>query len=495
MHKQDSVYKVNASAGLVSQRIFYIIVLASALMAILFGLFAVTANPIIISLAIALVAGTILLAKPDLIMWLVLSLGLLVVGILPLHFDFIASKAAWGVSLLGFFLMSIAFMGGVTSPNTLKDTPIFIWLALGFLVYALLNSLIQWYSAGEFLGGFKRYFQVYGLMFAVCWINFSERDIRRWQAFFLIVALLQLPFALYELIIFAPLLHSTWGVAAVDIVAGTFGSGKDGGGANGEMALFLIIMLAFLLARYMEKMLSVAHLFLLMPFLLAPLFLGETKAVIVMLPLMFLVLYRHEIFIRLHHWLLGFIIATMITVAAGYYYLSLSHVPIDQQIETIIDYNFYERGYGKQHLNRTTVLTFWAEKQGAHDPISFMFGNGLGSSHTNGGGHVAQLYPAYGIGLTAVSTLLWDVGVFGFILFVFILSFAWSCAARLWRESVLPTVRADAIAIQAALALFGFHLFYRGALLEIPTIQIVFAALLGYLAWLHRRHVALTRSK
>jgi hypothetical protein len=49
-------------------------------------------------------------------------------------------------------------------------------------------------------------------------------------------------------------------------------------------------------------------------------------------------------------------------------------------------------------------------------------------------------------------------------------------------------VRADAAAIQAALPMFGFFLFYKLSLLETLSIQIVFAALLGYLAWLHRNH-------
>ncbi len=492
MYKQNFAYKVSTSADSGSQKIFYIIVFASVLVAMLFGLFAVTANPIIISLAIAVIAGSILLAKPAWIVWLTLLLGLLVVGILPLHFDFIASKVAWGVSLLGFFLMFIAFLGSATSPRKLKDTPVFIWAVLGFLVYALLNSFIQWHSTGEFLGGFKRYFQMWGLLFALCWLTFDEKDIHRWRVFFLITALLQLPFALYELIVFVPQLRSTWGMAAVDVVAGTFGANMDGGGASGEMALFLIIMLAFLLTRRIEKLLSVPRLILLIPFLLAPLLLGETKSVVIMLPLMFFILYRHEMFVRFHYWLMGFVIVVCLSVAVGYYYLGLSDRSIEKQLEDTIDYNLKERGYGsKQYLNRTTVITFWFEQQGAHAPVSFMFGNGLGSS--NPAGHIAKRYPGSGIGLTAASTLLWEMGLFGFGLFIAILVFAWRCALRLQQESMVPLVRADARAIQAALALFAFLLFYRVSLLELPSMQVVFSALLGYLAWLHRRHLLLSQ--
>ncbi|MDP2223539.1 hypothetical protein, partial [Nitrosomonas sp.] len=396
---------------------------------------------------------------------------------------------AWGVSLLGFFLMLIAFFGVATSPNRLKGTPVFIWVALGFLVYALLNSFIQWHSPGEFLVGFKRYFQVWGLLFALCWLAFDEQSIHRWRVLFLITGLLQLPFALYELIVFVPPLRSTWGVAAVDVVAGTFGASMDGGGASGEMALFLIITLAFLLTWRMEKLLSVAHLVLLIPFLLAPLILGETKSVVIMLPLMFFMLYRHEMFVRFHYWLMGFVVVVFLSVAVGYYYLSLSDRSIDKQLEDTIDYNVKDRGYGKAYLNRTTVITFWVKQQGAHAPVSLMFGNGLGSS--NSGGHIAKRYPGSGIGLTAASTLLWEMGLFGFGLFIAILVFAWRCALRLQRESTVPLVRADARAIQASLALFVFLVFYRVSLLELPSIQIVFAAILGYLAWLYRRHVEL----
>ena len=80
--------------------------------------------------------------------------------------------------------------------------------------------------------------------------------------------------------------------------------------------------------------------------------------------------------------------------------------------------------------------------------------------------------------------------MFGCGLLIAMFSCAWFAAGRLYRESINPIVRADANAIQAALSLFIFHLFYSPSLLEVLTFQIVFAAMLGYLAWLYRRHTA-----
>ena len=465
------------------------VVAAAGVLAILFGLVSVTANPTLISVAVALFVGVFLIARPAWIVWLVLSLGLLVTGLLPLFSeDGVVTKASWGVSILCFFLMMLAFFTAITSPNVRRNTPAFVWLALCFLVYSVLVSFIQWYSLGEFSGGFKRYFQMWGLLFALCWFPFIERDVRRWRVFLLIVALLQLPAALYELIALVPLREGLRNIVPLDVVAGTFGAMRYGGGASGEMATFLIIVLAFLLAQQMEKTLPPRRLMLLALLILTPLFLGETKAVVVLLPIMFLVLYRREMIARPLYGLAGLVVGVLLTAAAGLFYVSLSERHLDDQIQDYLDYNIYDKGYGQYHLNRTTVITFWAKQQGTHDPISFVLGNGLGSAHNQAGGHVAMRYPNHGIGLTTASSLLWDVGIFGVSLFVAIFVSAWRTAVRLQQKLADPTMRADVAAIQAALALFAVYLFFRSSLLENLSFQIVFVVLLGYLARLHRTH-------
>ncbi|MCK9620222.1 MAG: hypothetical protein M0R47_06760 [Methylobacter sp.] len=490
---------MNSAVSLSDRNRLLAVMVASLFMAILFGLVSTTANLILISFTVALFVGGFLLSRPIWIVWIVLSSGLLVLGIIPIYDDSLDSKAGWAISLLCFILLSLAFFKSFTTPDARKDTPSFIWLLLVFFVYAVLNSFIQCYSAEEFIGGFKRYFQLWGVLFALCWIAFDERHIRVWRKFFLIVALVQLPFVVYELITLVPLregmIDSFPGMVPIDVVAGTFGSSIYGGGNSGEMSTFLVIVLAFLLSQRMHRTLSVGRFVLLIPWVLAPLFLGETKVVIVMLPLSFLVLYRRELLARPHYGLVGLMAGSLLTVCMGYAYMSISKMSMDELITDTLRYNVYETGYGSKLLNRTTVLTFWANQQGAHDPVSFVFGNGLGSAHQNmegqggQGGHIESRYPYYGIGLTGASTLLWETGVFGCGLLIAVFARAWFIAGRLYRESVNPIVRADANAIQAALSLFVFHLFYNSSLLEAVSFQIVFAAVLGYLAWLYRRHV------
>ena len=439
------------------------------------------------------------MARPAWIMWLVLFLGLFIQGNLPLYIpDEIASKAAWGVSMLGFFLMLLATLKVITTPSLQQNTPAFIWVVLGFLAYALLNSLIQWNSAVEYFGGFKRYFQMWGLIFALCWLAFDEQNIRRWQVFVAIVALVQLPFVIHQVVVFVPiregLANFVPGLIPIDVVAGTFEANLYQGGSNGEMAAFLIIMTVFLVTRLQEKLITFPRFLLILPVFLAPLFLGETKAVIVMFPLALLVLYRRELITRPHYGLAILFVGTIFIISLAYAYLSMTkHASLDDLIDETIGYNVQGSGYADFHLNRTTVLTFWADRQGIHDPVSFVFGNGLGSGHTETGGHVAMRYPLHGINLTAASTLLWEQGIFGFGLLISTLVLAWRCASQLQKESTNPTIRADAKAIQAALPLFGFFLFYRASMLETLSIQIVFAMLLGYLSWLYRQHVLKTQ--
>ena len=470
--------------------------LVTAVLAVFFGLIAVTANTILIALAAGLLVGALLLGKPTWTMWLILSLGLLVSGVLPLFLEYMASKASWGISILGFVLLASVLFKVATNPGLAKHTPGFVWVALVFMLLAGINSLAQWQGIAVFVGGFKRYFQVWGLLFAMTWLVLDKNLIRRFLGFILIVALIQLPFALYELIKFVPIregfVNSYPGMVPIDVVAGTFGASLYGGGASGQMATFLIIVFAFLLARWHEKVLPVGRLVILSIFVLTPLFLGETKIVVILLPIMFLVLYRKEIISRPHYALLGLAVLAVMTIAAGYIYLGFAKGNLHDDIADTLSYNIYDVGYGGYALNRTTVFPFWWEHQGLDNPVSFIFGNGLGSVQSPYGsftpGHIALQYPKYGIGLNAGSTLLWDTGIFGFGLFLLILGLAWLSANRLRRESTSPTTRADALAIQAAIALLAVHLSYSLALLDTLSFQIVFTVLLGYLAWLHRQH-------
>ncbi|MDO9139927.1 MAG: hypothetical protein Q7U38_06330, partial [Methylobacter sp.] len=108
----------------------FLVFLGSSLLAVCLGLAASTANPTVISLGVGLMIGGLLLGKPNWNIWLILIFGLLVDGMLPIWIDDSqAGKLGWGISLLGFILMTRSFFKAVSTPHYVRDTPDFVWLA------------------------------------------------------------------------------------------------------------------------------------------------------------------------------------------------------------------------------------------------------------------------------------------------------------------------------------------------------------------------------
>lgn len=461
----------------------------------LFGKLASSADPLIIGMGASSFIGLLLLRKPTWTVELVIILGLFVAGLVILYFGDLAVKMVWGVSILGFVLLGLALYKLVTTPQVMHSTPTFIWIALLFFIYAIVDSVCQLYSAKEMIGGFKRYFQVWGLLFGLCWLGFSKKDVDQWRKTILVICLLQAPFCLYQNIVLVPIredyVASIPGLEPIDVVSGTFGANMFGGGNNAEMATALLMVFAFLLARFREKILPAKKLFWVSVILLSPLVMGETKIVVLLLPVMIFALYRKELLSRPHYAVMALILGAIFMAITLNVYMIMTKMTLDQLVFDTIAYNFYEIGYGNCYLNRTTVLIFWGQHQSLGDPLSFLFGNGLGSAREDfgglGSGHIDTRYQGYCVGLTGVSMLLWELGIFGIVLFLMMMAATWHCANRLMEKSVDPEVRADVAAIQASVALFTIYPLYRDTLLSEFSFQLIFTFMLGYLAWLHKQ--------
>ena len=108
--------------------------------------------------------------------------------------------------------------------------------------------------------------------------------------------------------------------------------------------------------------------------------------------------------------------------------------------------------------------------------------------------HLGLKYPNYGINLTAVSTLLWDTGLIGLTLYMSMFVTAWFAAGRLYKAVSVPTVKADALAIQAAIALFLLFMFYSDSIVNLVSMEMVYAVVLGYLGYLLNLHSLIGKS-
>lgn len=462
-------------------------------LALVFGLIASSGSPLMAGAAVALIVGPLLLLVPELTIWVLLVVGL-VLGVLSGSPKF--SKLAWGVSLLSMLLLPPSLINMMWSQK--RRLPLFMKLAVLFLVYAVLVTGVNWYSLGEFVAGFKRYFQAFGLMLALSLIVFPPEAYARWKKFLLVVALLQLPVAAFELLVLVPMRGGlAHGSDATDVVAGTFGANLDGGSPNSVMVMFLFIVVAFLMARWRAGLLKTGRFLLLSAICMAPLGMGETKIAVIMLPLVGLSLLRKDLMKAPLRYVPTMLVMALLTMLLGYIYVvvMMNSTP-GEVIARSLRYNIGDQGYSEgMVLNRLTSMTFWFQRQG-DDLVSFLIGNGLGSSFSSltSTGHVAAKYPNYGINITAISTLLWDVGMVGCLLFVGMLVTAWFAAGRLHDEVSDPGVKAEALAIQAAIVLFGLGLVYADFIVNLVSLEIVVAVVLGYLSYLMNVH-GLLRTK
>lgn len=465
---------------------------AASAVAFLFGLISVTANPILIGLAIGLVGGTFLLAIPKKTIYLVIALGLAT----PALLDMVghgAHRILWAISMMALLLFVPALLNLFSfNPNYKKHIPLFIWMALVFLLYALVVSVSQLHGMGELFGGFKRYFQTFGLLLALVTLANTQKDFDLWLKLLLIIALLQLPFAVFERFVLVPLRGGlAAGGEATDVVAGTMGANIEGGSPNAIMVTFVLIAAAFVFTRWKAGLIETSRALLLAFILLLPLALGETKVVIVMLPLLAMVLLRKDMLREPAKYIPVFAGAIIVSMAFAYIYFHfLEDSNIVDGLMGIVAYNVEEKlGYGKLLLNRTTAMLFWAKFHGWNEPISFLFGHGLGSSYGNGfdAGHIARLYPNYGINLTAISTLLWDLGVVGLGLYVSIYLVAWAQIGKVWRNTTSAQVKADCMAIQAGIALTLFFLIYSDSQVNLLVHELILAVMLGYAAFLYQQ--------
>ena len=462
----------------------------ASFLALVFGLISVTNNPVFIGLAVGMVLGIFLLSMPKKIIWLVIVLGLATPALLDMAGHGF-SRMLWAISMLALLLWVPGLFYAIRlNPKQEKHVPVFIWVAGFFVIYALFASVINLHSFGEFLGGFKRYFQAFGLMLALATMALTRKDFDAWLKLLLGIALLQLPFALFERFVLVALRGGmAAGGEATDVVAGTMGANLQGGSPNAIMVTFVLIAFAFVFSRWKEKLIDTSRFFLLSFILLTPLVLGETKVVVVMLPILALILLRKDIKKEPLKYLPIFIGLLLMTLALGYvyvYYMLDSNFV--EAFKGIVSYNVGNIGYGKLLLNRTSVMTFWWGLHSWADPITFMLGHGLGSSYGSGqaAGHMAQLYPGYGINLTTISSILWDLGLVGLVLYVSIFIVAWVQVGNLWKKTQSPTIKADCMAIQAGIALTFLFLVYSDSQINLLVHEIIIAAMLGYAAFLYR---------
>jgi hypothetical protein len=463
----------------------------------LVGLVVATGNLILIALVIGAVAGLVLLNALPAAVWLILAGVLLVSGPVA-YFVPALTKISWLFSLLGVFMSGAALLyAAVGRDKPARPLPTFVVFALLLMVFAGATAFFSNGSLSEISSGAKRQFQFWGVVFLFAVVPFSQVSVRRWMLFLLGVALVQFPFALYQRIVLVPQVmgFERPGFVPFDIIVGTFEGSMFGGGASAIMAMFQVLAVLALFCAWREKLISGLTFVLLVLPVAAPLALGETKVVMLLIPVALLSAYHDTVVKRPLLFAGGTLVTVLFGALLAYVYFAVQvsgEMSASENIRDTLEYNLGERGYYGTGVNRLTAVPYWFQSQTWAEPLRTLFGYGVGSAYGMDGrvpapGHLFVAHAGMHIDLVTASQILWELGLVGAVLFYGTLLGATLAAMRNLSEAVHAWDRVLCRVLLASLGASLLMSFYSSSEVVLVTHSFLLALTLGLVAW-RRRH-------
>lgn len=467
-------------------------------------------NPVLTLLAGGLVVAVAVATSRKAVLWFVLVGALVITGVAQLYLP--GSRIVrYVVPLASFALLLHVWLDAVSGRTRPLDEaiPAPVGWGLLFVVLALASSLLNLDSPQIRLLGLKNYFQMWGLFVGVALLRWDGSLGRNLAQGALLLALLQLPFALHQYLYLVPQRVGLGdGIVPVDVVAGTFGAERLGGGANAVLAAFAVIVAAGLLAFWKNGLLAGTTSLALALLVLTPLLVNQAKIAALYLPLAFLVVFHRDLVARPLRFVgaaLGMLLALAVLLTA----LALNnpsgrqHTWSELVTETVARQtaSAEERRGQYNELTRITAVSFWAREHVDAPVLQTLFGHGPAASFEFGGNVVDtadtlawRRYPGLRIGYTGVSALLWDTGLFGLAAVLGMFASAFVLAGRLAQACRAADPRRAAMldSAQAAVAVLALSLAHKDFFVVNLPYQTLTLLVLGYVAnaWLETKRPA-----
>jgi hypothetical protein len=462
------------------------------LVAILGGVVIGSGNYVLMATVLGALLGVLLVGSIGIVVWVVLIGTLLIAGPLVMHFPE-ARRLPWLFSMMGLLLAAAATLYIGSGRDQPRDhAPAFVGLAIAFVAYVVVSAGFGDGGIDEKMAALKRGLQFWGVLFIFATVPFKPQQVRRWVMALFLIGLVQLPFALYQRIVLVPLrANMPERVVPIDIVAGTFEADFWGGANNNTMAYFLIVVAVALLSAYRDRLISGTKLFLMLSIVAIPLGLGETKMVLVFLPIAFLAAFGDMVRKRPAMFVVASLAGSAVLAFFIYIYIGVlgtdgRALTTEQRIAENLEYNVGTAGYyGGGGLNRSTVVPFWWRQHGLNEPVATVLGHGIGASfHSDTDpGHIDRKYAGYSVGLTGLSALLWDLGLLGTSLYVAVMLAGGLIAIKLTGRAEPGLDRAVSRALVASVFMQLALLPAADMMLLVPSTQVLQALTLGLIAW------------
>ncbi len=367
-----------------------------------------------------------------------------------------------------------------------------------FMLTGLLSTAFNATPMLSFLVGAKNYIFIWGLALVVASGVLGPEGLRRVWLALLVVAALQAPFAVQQ-----HYLNFTRS-GSWDAVVGTFGGDAEGGGgASGAMVIYLSVMLGCGLACWRRRCLPRVWVMALAAAVLLAVAMAEVKAFFVLMPLMVGVVMLRELRDRPALGL-AVLLGCGVIVAAlfGYYKQAYYDRPtsasasvtsaeyLDHILSVDSRLDFVNRQTGE--VSRIGAPLLWDQEVRRFGPEQRWLGFGLRACRVGnlvGAGDAARHF-SFNLTTSAVTVLLWDVGLIGFAGFVALLASTGWLAWRLSSNERIPDFhRAQLEACAGAMLVLLASLPYNDAVVDHYTIQTLLALVIGYVLFWRRQLV------
>jgi hypothetical protein len=469
----------------------------------IFGAAAALGGKLMMTFAFGAMGGMVLLFAPiELVLGFFLALTFLIVG--PLTSIAHITQATWAPYMISFVLLvrvpmewyhtsKVMFRHG--GPKRERISPVMwaVWCYFAIIVISVFANLPK---PMQVLVGGKLYVFMWGLFFLLIVSSITPQTVERIWRGLLLVAILQLPFVIYQRLVEVPRRVGLGrGITALDAIVGTF-TGSDGGGANGTLAMFCVFSIVLAISLWRNKMLNARVTILVVVSCLASIALGEVKVIIVLFPLAFVVFNRREILDRPFFFLgVGAIVVAVLVGIFTLYRDESANASKSNQGGSTLDHVEKSFNYildpdnirANGEVGRFAALNLWY-RDGRRTPQTVLVGYAPGASQnsTTGRGDVASRYTPLNINSTTAAGMLWDIGVLGLAAFLALLIVAFFEALRLSNLAHIPAFHRSTLEASAVMmALVGVMVPYDSDVLTESGFQVLFLIALFQIVYWH----------
>ncbi|WP_434666709.1 capsular biosynthesis protein [Klebsiella sp. B345] len=372
-------------------------------------------------------------------------------------------------------------------------------LYLTFIFLSLASTVLQ-SGIVTTIVGFKNELALSLVMFCMLLGMFRESQLHRLTQLFYWLFYVQFPIAIYQVLFVVPKRVAIRGEDEKwDSVVGTFGGDPMGGGNTAAMGMFCLLIMLLKVSEFKHGICSFKSMVIHIVLAFVLCVIGEVKFVILLSPFLLALLWimpgyvsgvskvslRSLLIIAVGMVVLIF---AAITILAANYSSAFGGDPTKSALSVFIDSLGYifDTNYimDTGELGRFTTLFFWMQHNELFGPGGMLFGYGLNA--TNSGSTVSPGYIGAWFHLildsTALSMLLWEVGIIGVVLFIAMIS---SILISMRPKETFSRSELKREDIQLLSSAPAFYVFVIGCLLSLPYSQILMIIpMLQFLLWL-----------